>query len=129
MNLYFWLILFAYIIILACGTIRGFDKGFVKELQGLIAGICSVAALILISSLVRDSTGDRFSARAMTIALLIVLVIVYSFCRMILSALKLFAGLPVISFADKILGAAAGFVKSFLLLYILDHLLKIWLSI
>lgn len=128
-NIYFWLILFAYIIILAYGGIRGFDRGFVRELQGLIAGICSAAALILISGLVRGSMGERVSTKAMAIALLIVLAIIYSLCRMILSAMKLFAGLPVIKFVDKILGVAAGITKSFLLLYIVDHLLKIWLNV
>ena len=120
MNLYFWLILFAYILILARGVIRGFERGFVKELEGLAAGICAVLTLILIR---------EFSTKALAIGLLMVLGIVYSLCRILFSSLKLFAGLPVIRFLDQVLGAGAGVCKSFLLLYVVDHIVKIWLNL
>ncbi|MBE6005555.1 MAG: CvpA family protein [Sarcina sp.] len=129
MNLYFWLILFAYILILARGVIRGFERGFVKELEGLAAGICAVLTLILISGLVTGSIGREFSTKALAIGLLMVLGIVYSLCRILFSSLKLFAGLPVIRFLDQVLGAGAGVCKSFLLLYVVDHIVKIWLNL
>ena len=129
MNLYFWLILFICVIVLAGGALRGFRNGFVKELEGLAAGIFAVAALLLISSLVRGSVGDRVSAKALAIALLIVLSLVYSLVRLVFSTLKLFAGLPVIHLADSVLGIAAGGAKAFLLLYVVDHILRIWLNL
>ena len=101
----------------------------VKELEGLIAGIFSVAALILISGLARGSIGEQVSAKALAIALLIVLGAVYSICRLVFSALKLFAGLPVIHAADAVLGLAAGGAKAFLLLYVVDHILRVWLNL
>lgn len=129
MNIYFWLILFASLVILAFGFFKGYSNGFVKELEGLVAGICSVAALCLISGLATGSMGSRVSTMALAIALLIVLAILYALCRIIFSSLKLFTGLPVIKFLDAVLGAAAGAVKSFLLLYIVDHIAKIWLNL
>ena len=94
MNLYFWLILFAYVLVLARGTIRGFEKGFVKEIEGLAAGVCSITALILIGGLATGSIGDKVSTKALAIAMLIVISIFYFLCRIVFSSLKLFAGLP-----------------------------------
>ena len=129
MNLYFWLILFAYVLVLARGTIRGFEKGFVKEIEGLAAGVCSITALILIGGLATGSIGDKVSTKALAIAMLIVISIFYFLCRIVFSSLKLFAGLPVIKVADQVLGAAAGIAKAFLLLDIVDYILKIWLNL
>lgn len=128
-NLYFWLILFAYVLILARGVIRGFEKGFVKEIEGLVAGICSIIVLVLTSGLVTGTLGENVSTKAMAIAMLIVLGILYFLCRIIFSSLKLFAGLPVIKIVDQILGAGAGGIKAFMLLYVVDHILKIWLNL
>ena len=61
--------------------------------------------------------------------LLIVIGALYSLCRIIFGSLKLFAGLPVISFADGVLGLLAGGAKAFMLLYIVDHVAKIWLNL
>lgn len=129
LNLYFWMILFICIVVLANGVLRGFRNGMVKELEGLVAGVFSVAALILISGLARGSIGEQVSSKALAIALLIVLGGVYSICRLAFSALKLFAGLPVIHAADAVLGLAAGGAKAFLLLYVVDHILRIWLNL
>lgn len=129
MNLYFWLIIFICIVVLANGALRGFRKGLVKELEGLVAGVFSVAALILISGLARGSMSDRVSAKALAIALLIVLGAVYSLCRIVFSTLHLFTNLPVIRFLDAVLGVAAGGAKAFLFLYVVDHILRIWLNL
>lgn len=129
LNLYFWLILFASIIILAKGAVSGYQNGFVKELEGLVSGICAIVVLMLISRLVTGTIGEDVSSRAIAIALVIVLGILYSLFRIIFGSLRLFAGLPVISFIDKVLGAGAGAAKAFMLLYVVDHLLRIWLAL
>lgn len=129
MNLYFWLILFISIVILAYGAFRGYHRGFVKEAEGLVAATCSVAALVLISGLTRGAIGERVSTKALAIALLIVLGAFYSLCRLIFTSLRLFAGLPVIKFVDSLLGIAAGAGNAFLLLYVVDHILRIWLNL
>lgn len=129
MNLYFWLILFASVVFLAYGCFRGYRNGFVKEVEGLAAWICTAAALALISSLTRGSMGERVSTRALAIALLIVLGALYSLCRIIFASLRLFAGLPVIRFVDRVLGIIAGTVKAFLLLYLVEMIAKIWLNL
>lgn len=129
MNLYFWLILFASVIILAKGAIGGFHNGFVKEVEGLAAGFFAVVVLVLISSLVRGGGSSGASSKAIAIALLIVLGILYALFRIILSSLHLFAGLPVIRLLDQVLGLAAGAAKAFLLLYIVDYFLRIWLNL
>lgn len=129
MNLYFWLILFASVVFLVYGCFRGYRNGFVKEVEGLAAWICTAAALALISSLTRGSMGERVSTRALAIALLIVLGALYSLCRIIFASLRLFAGLPVIRFVDRVLGIIAGTVKAFLLLYLVEMIAKIWLNL
>ena len=122
MNLYFWLILFASILILAGGCIRGYRRGFVKETESLVSWICAAATLVLISGLTRGSLTENISTRALAIALLIVLGVVFA-------SLHIFAGLPVIRVLDGILGVFAGLTKSFLLLYVVEHIAKIWLNL
>lgn len=129
LNIYFWLILIVSVLLLARGVIKGFRNGFVKEAEGLAAGICALVALILISSLAMGAMGDKVSTKVMTIALLIVLGAMYALFKIIFSSLKLFAGLPVISLVDHILGAAAGAAKTFILLYVVDYLARIWLNL
>jgi uncharacterized membrane protein required for colicin V production len=128
-NLYFWLILFASILILAGGCIRGYRRGFVKETESLVSWICAAATLVLISGLTRGSLTENISTRALAIALLIVLGVVYSLCRIVFASLHIFAGLPVIRVLDGILGIFAGLIKSFLLLYVVEHIAKIWLNL
>ena len=115
--------------IMICGFVRGYHRGFVKELEGLVAAIFAVISLVLISGLVRGTIGENVSAKALAIAMLIVIGALYSLCRIIFGSLKLFAGLPVISFADGVLGLLAGGAKAFMLLYIVDHVAKIWLNL
>lgn len=129
LNIYFWLILIVSVLLLARGVIKGFRIGFVKEAEGLAAGICALVALILISSLAMGAMGDKVSTKVMAIALLIVLGAMYALFKIIFSSLKLFAGLPVISLVDHILGAGAGAAKTFILLYIVDYLVRIWLNL
>lgn len=129
MNLYFWLILFASILILAGGCIRGYRRGFVKETESLVSWICAAAMLVLISGLTRGSLTENISTRALAIALLIVLGVVYSLCRIVFASLHIFAGLPVIRVLDGILGVFAGLTKAFLLLYVVEHIAKIWLNL
>lgn len=115
-------------VLLAYGAVRGYKNGFVKELEGLVASIFAVAMLVAISGLARGSMDKRVSAQALAIALLIVIGLLYSLCR-IISSLKLFADLPVIRILNELLGFVAGGAKIFLLLYIVDHLAKIWLNL
>lgn len=129
MNLYFWLILLVFLLILVYGALRGFHNGFVNELEGLVALILAMVSLVLVSGLVRGSMGDQVSDKALAIALLIVIGVLYSLCRIIFGSLKLFAGLPVIRFVDEVLGLLAGTAKAFMLLYVVDYIVKIWLNL
>ncbi len=83
MNIYFWLILIVSVLLLARGVIKGFRIGFVKEAEGLAAGICALVALILISSLAMGAMGDKVSTKVMAIALLIVLGAMYALFKII----------------------------------------------
>ena len=129
MNLYFWLIVIISVFVLVYGAVRGYHKGFVKELEGLVALSCALVSLILISGLARGTVGDHISTRALAIALLIVIGVFYSLCRIIFGSLKLFAGLPVIHFLDEVLGLFAGAAKAFMILYVVDYIVKIWLNL
>ena len=129
MNIYFWLILIISGLLMVRGVKKGFKNGFVKEAEGLAAGICALAVMVLISGLAVGAMGDKVSSKALAIALLIILGAIYALLKIIFSSLKLFAGLPVISLADHILGVAAGAAKTFILLYVVDYLARIWLNL
>ena len=129
MNLYFWLIICISIAILIIGAVRGYHRGLMQELEGLVALILALVSLVIISGLVKGSIGETISTKALAIALLIVIGALYSLCRIIFGSLKLFAGLPVIKFADEVLGFAAGGAKALMLLYVVDYIVKIWLNL
>lgn len=129
MNLYFWLIIAISVIILAAGAFIGGHRGLVKELEGLVAAVCATVALVLVGSLARGNMTENISTKALAIALLIILGLLYSVCRIVFASLRLFAGLPVIRYLDGILGMAAGVLKAYLILYVVFYLLKIWLNL
>ena len=129
LNLYFWLIVIISVVLLAYGAVHGYKNGFVKELEGLVASVFAVAMLVVVSGLARGAMDKQVSAQALAIALLIVIGLLYSLCRIILSSLKLFADLPVIRILNELLGFVAGGAKIFLLLYVVDYIVKIWLNL
>lgn len=129
MNIYFWLYLFIAVLVVAAGTFAGGRNGFVKEAEGLVVTVLSVIALALVSSLARGGLQGRAGSKALAIALLIVLGAVYALLRALFSSLRLFAGFPVIHIVDSFLGLIAGAAKAFLLLYIVDLFLRIWLEL
>ena len=93
-----------------------------------------ISAIVIVSytaagGFLAASTTDFVQSIIMTFALLFVLGVLYFLCRIIFSSLKLFTGLPVIKFVDQFLGVGAGGLKAFMLLYVVDYILKIWLNL
>ena len=96
---------------------------------GTLVNVGTIVGGSLIGGLATGSLGGEVSTKAMAIALLFVLGVLYFLCRIIFSSLKLFTGLPVIKFVDQFLGVGAGGLKAFMLLYVVDYILKIWLNL
>ncbi len=115
MNINFLLVI---VIILALYKIAdGYKKGMVKEIISLVsmAVLCAVAALIA-GGISSYNDGKIFNAVA-AVVLLAVLVIAHQLLKMVFFSAKLVSKLPVIHFANKLLGAVFGLFEVVLLLW------------
>lgn len=115
MNINFLLVI---VIILAIYKLAdGFKKGMVKEIISLVsmAVLCAVAALIA-GGISSYHDGKIFNAVA-AVVLLVVLVIAHQLLKMVFFSAKLISKLPVIHFANKLLGAVFGLFEVVLLLW------------
>lgn len=111
--------LVAVVIFMLLMSIRGFKKGFVKELSGLIALVAAcfvVAIVILIISGIKDG---KVSNSIYSFLVLFIFGLVYGLIRIILNAIKVISKLPILHFVDEILGFAGGFCEALILVWVL----------
>ena len=110
-------------------TKKGQVQGFVKEVSSLIA---MLAAALSLAGILRIYTGlhsGNVLGTASGLALVVVIALVYSVLRLFLVSAGLISKLPVIHTLDGILGLAAGFVESLLILYIVESLAPFFFGI
>lgn len=99
-------------------SIRGFKKGFVKELSGLIA---LVAAFFVVAMAILFFAGiqkGNVTNSVYSVIVLLIFGIVYGLIRLVVNAFKILSHLPVLNLADKMLGLAAGFCEAVILVWI-----------
>lgn len=104
----------------------GFKKGMVQEIVSLIAmvvaGVCVVLILAAIGSYIDKEIGQVIQM----VLVLAVVCLVYRLINILFTSLELIAKLPVISWVDKLLGAAIGFAEAVVIVGLLVYLIKNW---
>lgn len=104
----------------------GFKRGMVQEIISLIAmaaaGICVVLLIGAAGSYLDQEIGRLIE----TIAVLLVVCLVYRLINILFVSLKLISKLPIVKGLDKVLGAAVGFVEAGILVGLLVHVIKSW---
>lgn len=104
----------------------GFKKGMVQEIVSLIAmvvaGVCVVLILAAIGSYIDKEIGQVIQM----VLVLAVICLVYRLINILFTSLELIAKLPVISWVDKLLGAAIGFAEAVVIVGLLVYLIKNW---
>ena len=112
-NLLF-LIVVLYLIFKLCD---GYKKGMVKEIVSLVTLVLTCVVVLLIGSALSNYFQKEFSGMAISILLLILLGIVHHLLNVVFFSAKMLSKLPIISFADKVLGIAVGAIEVVLVLW------------
>lgn len=123
MNIYLILIIAAGLILMFACIRRGFRNGLIQEFSTLLSLAGAVALIVLAAGLflgIEDTKIRTFVG----ITLLIILAPATHLILLLIRSLRLIVRLPVISWLDALLGAAAGFLEGFALLYAVEYLLR-----
>lgn len=99
--------------------IRGYRKGFTKELSGLVALIASFFVLALAIMLFSSFSEGEVTNTVYSVILLVLFGAVYGVIKLLLRSAKAITTLPFLHFLDQLLGVAAGLGKSILIVWIL----------
>lgn len=99
--------------------IRGYRKGFTKELSGLVALIASFFVLALAIMLFSSFSEGEVTNTVYSVILLVLFGAVYGVIKLLLRSAKAITTLPFLHFLDQLLGVAAGLGKSVLIVWIL----------
>ncbi|MBS7302628.1 MAG: CvpA family protein [Lachnospiraceae bacterium] len=99
--------------------IKGYRKGFTKELSGLVALIAAFFVLALAIMLFSSFSQGEVTNTVYSVILLVLSGAVYGVIKLLLRSAKAITTLPFLHFLDQLLGVAAGFGKSVLIVWIL----------
>ena len=113
MNVNFTLIIG--VILLILGVQGGFKTGLVKGIAHLVALMATILTLALIIMLTSSFKAGETKNTIFTLIIMAILGGVYSLVKFCLRSFKSIAKLPILKFADKILGIFAGVLWVFAL--------------
>lgn len=108
-------------------TVHGAHKGFAHLLSQVIALIAAIAVVIQLSGIQNGYKEGNGTGILVGILMLILLGVVYKIIRVILGSLKFLSKLPILSGADKVLGAVLGFLEGFAVLYMAEYILRMYI--
>lgn len=112
-------------ILLICNIIRDYKKGMVRSVISLVSLIvlCIIAALI--SNGLRSYFDGEFINVAIMVLLLCVLSIAHHLLGVVFFSAKMISKLPVVHFADKLLGLVVGILETILILWTIYTFIRI----
>lgn len=119
------LMLIIVLVLLICNVVRGYKNGMVRSIISLVSLIvlCAVAALIC-NGLQSYFDGEIINVIVLVL-LLCVLGIVQHLLGVVFFSAKMIAKLPVVHFADKVLGIVVGILETILILWTIYTLIMI----
>ncbi|GEM_PF-3441180 len=103
------------ILLLLIGVQAGYKKGLVKGIRDVIALIATVLTLSLILMLTSSFRAGEVRNTIFTLIIMAILGAVYGVVKFALRSMKRISNLPIIKFADSILGILVGIVWVFIL--------------
>lgn len=114
------------LLILIWRIASGFQKGMVKELISFVTLIV-LSLLVVLLGLGLDSYMDKEIVRTVVVVILVLILIIgYKLLDFFFFTAKLFAKLPVVKTADKLLGAVIGVAETVILIWAMYALLSIF---
>lgn len=114
------------LLILIWRIASGFQKGMVKEIISFVT-LVVLSLLVVLLGLGLDSYMDKEIIRVVVVVILIlILIIAYRLLDFFFFTAKLFAKLPVVKTADKLLGAVIGIAETIIIIWVMYALLSIF---
>jgi len=97
---------------------RGYRKGLTKEISGLVALAVAFFVLALVYMLYSSFQAGEVTNVVYSVIFLILSGAVYGVVKFFLNSAKMLSHLPVVHFLDKVLGIAAGAIKTILIVWL-----------
>lgn len=119
------LILIIALVLLLFNVIRSYKKGFVKSLVSLISLIVLAVILLLVTNAIHSYVDGKILNVIIVIILLVVISVVHHFINFVLLPAKLLVKLPIVSWADQLLGILFGVLETLLIVWTVYILLNI----
>ncbi len=104
--------LIAVAVVVLINIINGYKKGLVKELINCVSLIVLSVMVVLLGSVLKSYSEKQFVQMISMVIMVLVLIIANKLVRMALDGIKVLAELPVISFFNKLAGAAFGVAET-----------------
>lgn len=111
--------LIGFIILMLVMVSRGFKKGMVKEITGLISLAVTLFVVSLIIMLYTSFHAEETENMLVTVIILVAVSLIYSLVKIFLKSAKLLSKLPVIKLLDRFLGIFVGAAKGMIILWII----------
>lgn len=111
--------LIGFIILMLVMVSRGFKKGMVKEITGLISLAVTLFVVSLIIMLYTSFHAEETENMLVTVIILVAVSLIYSLVKIFLKSAKLLSKLPVIKLLDRFLGLFVGAAKGMIILWII----------
>lgn len=119
------LLLIIMVILLVCNIIQGYKKGMVKSIISLVSLIVLCIMVTLISNGLQSYFKGEIINVIIMVLLLSVLGIVHHLLGVIFFSAKMITKLPIVRFADKLLGVVVGVFETVLILWTIYTFIKI----
>lgn len=105
------------IIVTAFKMVDGYKKGMVKEIISFVSIIIACMVVALIANGIHNYQGGHFANVVIVVLLLAVIGVIHSVLRIVFFSVKLISKLPIVHWADKLLGVVVGAAEVILLLW------------
>lgn len=105
------LLVIIFIIFMVWRIWKGFRNGFAKEVNGVISLFMALIVLSVVFVLIAGIWGKNTETIVVSVVLLVGCGIFYRILNMVMKSITTLARLPLISAADRLLGAAAGVLE------------------
>ncbi len=119
------LVLIVALVLLVFNVIRSYKKGFVKSLVSFISLIVLAVILLLVTNAIHSYVDGKILNVIIVIVLLVVISVVHHLINFVLLPAKLLVKLPIVSWADQVLGILFGVLETLLIIWTVYILLNI----
>lgn len=98
--------------------VKGYRRGFTKEISGIVALAAAFCVLALLFMLFSSYQAGETVNVMYSLLFLVIFGLIHGVVKFFLGSAKAISHLPIIHFLDKVLGIVAGAIKSLLIVWL-----------